>query len=129
MIDPTQHLLTAFSEFLAAGFNSPAAMRGVLGFWLGTPESANRTELPHSDDTRSRALRSSAAWGIEHPQTPNPYADVVAFLEHGGDLGRWENNILNVYLPGGDWVGIPLTTFTGAAANNSFKPKPLRGSA
>jgi len=130
MLDPHTHLFTAFAKFLAAGINAPAATRGILGFWLGAPPGAvTHTEVPHSDDIRVRTSRASAAWDIECPQLPNPYTDVLVFLDSGGNFGRWENNVLDVYLPNGDRTGIPLATFIGAAANNSFKPKPLRGSA
>ena len=128
MLNAHAHLFTAFAKFLAAGIDASAATRGILGFWLGAPPwSVARTVVPHSDDIRVRTSQASAAWDIECPQFPNPYTDILAFLDSGGDIGRWENNVLDVYLPSGNWTGIPLATFIGAAANNSFKPTPHRG--
>jgi len=124
MPDPSELLVKAFGKFQAAGFSVAVAKSGLHGFWVETSAEASTIPSP-----LERAMASSRRWADEYPSLQNPYDDVSKFLSSGASLGRWENNILDVFMPGGNRCGIPLASFLHAASNNSFKPNPLRGSA
>ena len=124
MFDPSEFLVQAFCKFQTAGYDITAAKNGLHGFWV---ERSAEPTVTHS--ALERAMVSSAMWAHKHPSLSNPYQEVVKFFSAGATLGRWENNVLDVFLPDGQKCGLPLASLMRAASNNSFKPNPLRGSA
>jgi len=116
--DSPSLLFEAFDKFVAAGFHPSAAKHGIRGTWVGSPAGFTGTcKAPEqTDDLLERARRSAAAWALSFGSLPNPYLDVCAFFSTGAILGRWENNILDIYFPCGKRLGVPLATFTGRNA-------------
>ena len=108
MSDPTELLFSAFAKFVDAGFGVSIARLGLFGFWVA-PVAATTTLV------RDRAIISAARWDSEYDPLQNPYNDVIAFLDAGGSLGRWENNVLDVFLANGNRYGVPLSSFIRAA--------------
>ncbi len=124
MSDPSDFLVQAFSKFQSAGYDITVAKDGLHGFWV-----ERSAESTIAQGALERAMVSSTKWAHKHPSLSNPYQDVARFFSAGATLGRWENNVLDVFLPEGQKYGIPLASLMRAASNNSFKPNPLRGSA
>ncbi|WP_349655491.1 hypothetical protein [Xanthomonas sp. 10-10] len=124
MSDPSDLLVQAFRKFQTAGYDITAAKNGLHGFWV---ERSVEATVAHS--ALERVMVSSKMWAQKHPSLSNPYQDVARLFSAGATLGRWENNVLDVFLPDGQKYGMPLASLMRAASNNSFKPNPLRGSA
>ena len=107
-------LISAFAKFLDAGFGTDMAKYGLFGFCF---EPVALSTTSHIE----RASASAAIWQQKMGELPNPYKDVLAFFEEGGQLGRWENNILDVFLASGERFGVPLQTLVQLASNYSLK--------
>jgi hypothetical protein len=121
MHESINHLASAFGRFVEAGFAPAEAKYGLLGFWLGPSRLPIKFDAP-SGTARQRMLWASDAWAAHFPGLKNPYDDLLQFLDCGGDLGRWENNVLDVILPNGEIWGIPLSTFDALARGSIELP-------
>jgi hypothetical protein len=108
-----QLIASAFAKFLAADLSMTQARFGLYGRWV---VDACDQPVPASESHLDQARVSQAAWTRRFVSLPNPYSDLVAFYETGACLGRWENNILDVYDPDGQKVwGIPLKSLVDSA--------------
>jgi hypothetical protein len=110
MPDPTELLVSAFSKFINAGFDGSVAKYGLFGHWVEPAKDV-------AASIRDRAVHSASRWSGQYGAVPNPYSDVIAFIDSGSTFGRWENNVLDVFLQDGSKYGIPLSSFLRAAAN------------
>ena len=108
-------IVNAFAKFLAADLSVGRARLGLFGTWVATEDDA---PVSSSASQLDRAFASRNVWSRRFPNSPNPYADLVNFYESGASLGRWENNILDIYGPHGEkcW-GVPLSSLIESAKN------------
>ena len=106
-------IVSAYPKFLAAGLSIDHARFGVFGIWVGPTEHRPQ---PGSDSQLECARASRDAWPKSFTGISNPYSDLVSFYETGASLGRWENNILDVFGPDGEKLwGIPRATLISEA--------------
>lgn len=122
MSDSFEHLTNAFGKFIKAGFIAAEAKFGLVGYWLGPTRLLNKFDTPIGN-ARERMLVASDAWRAHYPGLEDPYADLVQFLDGGGDIGRWENNVLDVTFPNGEMWGVPLGTFESVASGSLSLPQ------
>lgn len=120
MSDSIALLAKAFRSFLEAGLIPAEAKYGLMGYWLGPSRLPFDLDNPPGD-IRARALVASEAWVVHFSGFANPYADLLLFLDSGGAIGRWENNVLDVTLPNGEIWGVPIATLD-ALARGSLEP-------
>ncbi|WP_147328064.1 MULTISPECIES: hypothetical protein [unclassified Duganella] len=108
-------IVSAFAKFLAADLSVSRARFGLFGTWVVTEDDAPVTI---TESQLNRASASCTDWSRRFPNSPNPYADLVNFYESGASLGRWENNILDIYGPDGEKLwGVPLSSLIESANN------------
>jgi hypothetical protein len=108
-------IVSAFAKFLAADLSVSRARYGLFGTWVATEDDA---PVPSSESQLDRAFASCSVWSKKFPVSPNPYADLVNFYKSGASLGRWENNILDIYGPDGEKLwGVPLSSLIESVSN------------
>ncbi|MGK5045736.1 hypothetical protein ACQ4WP_07525 [Janthinobacterium sp. GB4P2] len=108
-------IVSAFAKFLAADLSVGRARYGLFGTWVVTEGDV---PVPNSESQLDRALASRDAWSRRVANFSNPYSDLVNLYESGASLGRWENNILDIYGPTGEKVwGVPLSSLIESAHN------------
>jgi hypothetical protein len=118
MKDVYELIVSAFVKFLAADISIGHARYGLFGIWVG-----NEGDKPFltSEAQLDRALASRKAWSRNFKNFPNPYSDLVILYKSGVSLGRWENNILDVFDQNGEMLGgVPLGSLI-EAANKSLQ--------
>lgn len=108
-------IVSAFAKFLAADLSVSRARFGLFGTWVVAEDDA---PVPSSESQLNRASASCNDWSRKFPNSPNPYVDLVKFYELGASLGRWENNIIDIYGPDGEKLwGVPLISLMESANN------------
>ena len=108
-------IVSAFAKFLAADLSVNRARFGLFGTWVATEDDV---PIPSSESQLNRASASCNDWSRKFPNSPNPYVDLVNFYESGASLGRWENNIIDIYGPDGEMLrGVPLSSLIKSAKN------------
>lgn len=109
-------LVNAFAKFLAADLSIGRARLGLFGIWVANKDDK---PTPVSDTQLERSIASRDAWSKCLNAFPNPYEDLVVFYKTGASLGRWENNVLDVFGPNNTQVaGIPMQSLIDAANNS-----------
>jgi hypothetical protein len=118
MKDVYELIVSAFAKFLAADISIGHARYGLFGIWVG--KEGDKPCL-NSEAQLDRALALQKAWSRSYKNFPNPYSDLVILYKTGVRLGRWENNILDVFDQNGDILsGVPLGSLI-EAANKSLQ--------